>query len=80
MNQFKENEPGKQTVLAGECGSIRILVADDHAPMRQVLVDFLQSQEDFDVVDQADTGRDAVQKVTALKPHVVLIDVSMPEV
>lgn len=58
---------------------IRILVADDHPVVRDGLVAMLGTQPDFDVVGEAATGREAVEKVEALRPDVVLLDLEMPE-
>jgi DNA-binding NarL/FixJ family response regulator len=60
--------------------AIRIIVADDHALIRESLSDFLQQQEDMEVVGQAADG-EAVMELTAnLQPDVVVMDVSMPPV
>jgi PAS domain S-box-containing protein len=59
-------------------GSIRVLVADDHRVMRQGLVMMLEQEEDITVVGEADNGRQAVDMARALRPDVVLMDVSMP--
>lgn len=79
MSKFGQNKVHKQTGAADKSDPIHILLADDHALMRQALVNLLHSQECFKVVAQASTGREAVQKATECKPHVVLMDVSMPE-
>jgi DNA-binding NarL/FixJ family response regulator len=79
MNKFRDNEPDKQTAASGESGPIRILIADDHALMRQAVIGLLQSQKDLNVVAQAVNGCEAVRLAKELKPRVVLMDVSMPE-
>lgn len=79
MNKLREKQSDKQTAAVGEIGLVRILVTDDHALMRRALLGLLQSQEDFKVVGQAVNGREAVQLATKLKPYVVLMDISMPE-
>ena len=58
---------------------IRILVADDHPVVRDGLVVMLGTQPDFQVVGQASNGAEVVDKVAALKPAVVLLDLEMPE-
>jgi len=58
---------------------IRILVADDHTVIRRGIVGLLNTQPDMEVVDEAGTGREAVAKVEACTPDVVLLDVAMPE-
>lgn len=57
---------------------IRILIVDDSAFMRKVLTDLFKSQHDFEVVDIAKNGADAVEKVLRLSPDVVTMDIEMP--
>ena len=57
---------------------IRILVVDDSAFMRKVLSDLFKSQPDFEVVDIARNGVEAVEKVKQFSPDVVTLDVEMP--
>ena len=58
---------------------IRIVIADDHEPSRHSLRSLLKKEPDFEVVAEAATGCQAVECVSALDPHVVLMDVRMPE-
>ena len=58
---------------------IRVFIADDHAVGRDGLCYLLEAQPDLTVVGDAGNGRDAVDLVKRLKPDVVLIDISMPE-
>ncbi len=58
---------------------MRILIADDHALFRDALKSLLAAR-DFDVVGEAANGREAVDLAWKLKPDVVLMDLSMPEV
>ncbi len=58
---------------------IRILLADDHRMVRQGFKLILESQEDMEVVGETGNGREAVEKASALKPDVVVMDVTMPE-
>src|SRR5690349_19338597 len=57
---------------------IRILIADDHAVLRQSLRFMLESQPGLEVVGEASNGRDAIDMVEKLKPDVVLMDTIMP--
>ena len=66
-----------KTVAAGQ--KMRILVADDHAVVRQGLCTLLQREGDIDVVGQASDGKEAVEMARQLQPDVVLMDFSMPE-
>ncbi len=58
---------------------IRILVADDNEPMRRGLCSLLQEHPGWLVCGEATDGRDAVEKAIRLKPNVILVDVSMPD-
>jgi DNA-binding NarL/FixJ family response regulator len=58
--------------------TIRVLLADDHRMLREGLRRSL-SEEGFDIVGEAENGEQAVQLAADLRPDVVLMDVSMPE-
>ena len=58
--------------------SITVLLADDHAVLRQGLRVLLESNDDIKVVGEASNGREAVQKVLNLEPDVVIMDIAMP--
>src|SRR5208337_648039 len=58
---------------------IRILLADDHAVVRHGFKMILSAQPDMEIVGEAGNGRDAVELAERLKPEVVVMDVSMPE-
>ncbi|MEI7753557.1 MAG: response regulator transcription factor [Actinomycetota bacterium] len=57
---------------------IRILIADDHALVRNGLDQWLSSIEDLEVVGLASNGREAVDLACELLPDIVLMDLSMP--
>jgi two-component system, NarL family, response regulator LiaR len=59
---------------------IRVLIADDHAVVRQGLRTFLDLQEDIEVVGEAADGAAALEAAVALTPDVVLVDLVMPVV
>lgn len=59
--------------------SIRIVVADDHVLMRQGLRQVLETEPDLNVVGEAGDGQEAVDKSLALRPDVVLLDITMPK-
>ncbi len=59
--------------------TIRILLADDHRMVRQGFKLILESQNDMEVVGETGNGREAVELALSLKPDVVVMDVSMPE-
>ena len=58
----------------------KILLADDHALLRGGLRSLLEEEDDLTVVGEAANGREAVTLVRQLKPDVVVMDVTMPEV
>ncbi|MDP9135407.1 MAG: response regulator transcription factor [Actinomycetota bacterium] len=57
---------------------MRVLIADDHAVVRQGLRTFLGLQEDIEVVGEAADGEQAVAEAERLTPDVVLMDLVMP--
>lgn len=59
-------------------GKIRVLLADDHALLRQGTVELLQHEADIEVVGQAENGVDAVNLARAIQPDIVIMDVRMP--
>ena len=60
-------------------GQIRVLIADDHAVVRDGLSAMLDRQEDMTVVGEASNGLEAVDQAGRLKPDVILMDLRMPE-
>jgi DNA-binding NarL/FixJ family response regulator len=58
---------------------IRILLADDHAVVRQGFKMILGAHPDMEIIGEAGNGRDAVELAEQLKPDVVVMDVAMPE-
>lgn len=58
---------------------IRILLADDHAVVRQGFSALLRAQPDMEVVGEAANGREAIERAKELQPDVVVMDVAMPE-
>ena len=58
--------------------SIRILLADDHALVRDGIAKIISSHQDMEVIGQAGNGKDAIDLFTKLRPDIAIIDVSMP--
>jgi len=58
---------------------IRILLADDHAVLRQGFKMILAEQPDMEIVGEAGNGREAVELAEQLRPDIVVMDVAMPE-
>ena len=59
---------------------IRVLVVDDHPQLRRTVVEILSGRDDITIVGQASDGAMAVELALALRPHVVVMDLHMPEV
>ena len=57
---------------------IRIVIADDHAVVRQGLKMFLEDDTEFDIIGEAQNGSEALALAKQLKPDVVLMDLLMP--
>lgn len=57
---------------------IKVLVVDDSALMRRIITRLLEMQADIKVIATASDGREAIKKVSALRPDVVTMDVEMP--
>ena len=72
------NGQGIATVT-DEDGPIRVLLVDDHAVVRRGLRGFLELLKDFDVVGEAENGREGVAAADRLVPDVILMDLLMPE-
>ncbi len=58
---------------------IRVLLVDDHAIVREGVKMILAKEPDFEVVGEAQDGRQALELVERMKPNVVVMDISMPE-
>lgn len=58
---------------------IRVLLVDDHQIVRAGLRMLFQAEADIEIVGEAGSGAEALEMVQSLDPHVVLMDVAMPE-
>jgi len=59
-------------------GKIRVLIVDDHAILREGVRALLAMNADMEVVGEASDGQEALARVEALDPDVVLMDIAMP--
>ena len=57
---------------------ISVMIADDHAIVREGVIKLLNTQSDIDIVAQAYDGIDAIEKVKQHQPNVLVLDISMP--
>jgi two-component system, NarL family, invasion response regulator UvrY len=59
---------------------IKILIADDFAPVREIWKRFLSSDERIEVIGECANGQEAIELVAKVKPDVVLLDINMTPV
>jgi two-component system, NarL family, nitrate/nitrite response regulator NarL len=60
--------------------TIRVVIADDHAILRDGLRKLLEAEQGFEVVGEADNGQEAVEVTQRLEPDILLLDLAMPGV
>lgn len=82
LERVVKNEPCNATVDgrdASKVSKIRVLIADDHAVVRDGLVAMIGKWTDMTVVAEAQNGREAVEQWKRHRPDVSLLDLRMPE-
>ncbi|WP_329347851.1 response regulator transcription factor [Streptomyces sp. NBC_01261] len=62
-----------------EQNPIRVFLLDDHEVVRRGITDLLDSEPDISVVGDADTAERALVRCTALRPHVAVLDIRLPD-
>ncbi len=60
-------------------GKIKILVVDDHDLLRRGLIELLVKNNGFSIVGEASNGREAIEVAEKVRPDIILLDISMPE-
>jgi PAS domain S-box-containing protein len=67
------------SLAASPIGDVRVLIADDHKVMRQGLVRLISGQPGITIGGEAANGREALELARRIQPHVIVMDISMPE-
>ncbi len=79
IKQMAAYVPAQPTKLEMAKSFIKILIIDDRAAVRESLRTILSLEEDFEVVGEGASGREAVELARSLHPDVVLMDLEMPD-
>ena len=66
-------------MIKSSAGFIRILAVDDHPLLRAGIAALIAIESDMELVAEASTGREAIEKFRAVQPDVTLLDLQMPE-
>ncbi|MBI4824623.1 MAG: response regulator transcription factor [Nitrospirae bacterium] len=56
----------------------KIIIADDHSLVREGIIALLKLYDDVEVIGEAESGKEAVEKADTLKPDIILMDIAMP--
>lgn len=75
---LQQNTPAESAGASGP-GITRVLFVDDHKVIRQGLINLVGAQPGIHVAGEASNGLEAIERVRMLKPDVVVMDISMPE-
>lgn len=59
--------------------NIRVLIADDHQIFRDGLITLLESEDDIEIIGTAKNGIEAINIAKKLKPDILIMDITMPE-
>jgi CheY-like chemotaxis protein len=73
------SSPEGYGVLGSTTVAKRVLIADDSRTVRYVIRLFLENRRGLEVCGEASNGLEAIEKAEALKPNLILLDYSMPE-
>ncbi len=76
---LQTEEPSKKPTLSDRQHRIRVMLADDHAVVRQGIANLIENEPDMEVVAEASNGQEAVELAAKLLPDVILMDLSMPK-
>lgn len=70
--------PGDLDESPVPCMAIRILIVDDHDIVRQGVRSILRTRAEWEVCGEAENGIEALEKITEMRPDIVILDISMP--
>jgi len=59
---------------------VKVLIVEDHKLMRVGLKSLFEDYPEIDIVAEAESGKEALEKVRAYKPDVVLMDIGLPDI
>ena len=79
LSHTRQRVDPNQRDHTGKAKYLRVVIADDHATVREGLKLIVGAEKDMEVVGEASDGRAAVEAADKLRPDVVLMDVSMPK-
>jgi DNA-binding NarL/FixJ family response regulator len=65
--------------LEKKMNKIKVMIADDHALVREGIMAFLRMHDEIEIAGEASNGIEAIQKARELRPDIILMDISMPE-
>ena len=71
--------PAKPVPISASADKIRILIVDDNPDTRENVSRLLYFENDMEVIGQAVNGRQGIEMTVKLKPHIVLMDINMPD-
>ena len=79
FSNSNESAPTPHHLVGSGINNLKILVVDDHDIIRRGLKDLLTAKPGWEVCAEAKTGREAVALAEQLKPEIIVMDISMPD-
>jgi DNA-binding NarL/FixJ family response regulator len=80
MRKISDSLKGSQDSENPSSSFARLIIADDHELVRSSLRLMLQGEQDLQIIAEAKDGQEAIELCRRHRPHLVLMDVNMPEV
>lgn len=66
-------------MMVADNGKVKVLLVDDHLPLRDEIAKIIKRDESFEVIGVASNGRESIEKARSLHPDMIVMDVVMPE-